>query len=73
MPICGRFTCRSKTKLLRNRHKRPWNSIPGLIGPGGLTQLNVINGNQEKAEEELIRAIDADPENEALLHVMGTF
>jgi hypothetical protein len=38
-----------------------------------LTQLNVINGNQEKAEEELIRAIDADPENEALLHVMGTF
>jgi hypothetical protein len=37
----------------------------------GLTQLYVISGNQEKTEQELIRAINADRENEALLHLTG--
>jgi tetratricopeptide (TPR) repeat protein len=37
----------------------------------GLAQLYVYTGNQEKAEAELIRATQEDPENESLLHLLG--
>ena len=36
-----------------------------------LTRLYVAAGNEAKAEEELAIATKADPENEALLHVLG--
>jgi tetratricopeptide (TPR) repeat protein len=39
----------------------------------GLAQLYVYTGNQEKAEAELIRATQEDPENENLLHLLGLF
>jgi tetratricopeptide (TPR) repeat protein len=39
----------------------------------GLAQLYVYTGNQEKAEAELIRATQEDPENESLLHLLGLF
>ena len=39
----------------------------------GLAQLYVFTGNQEKAEAELIRATQEDPENESLLHLLGLF
>src|SRR4030095_718573 len=36
-----------------------------------LTRLYVAAGNEAKAEEELTIATSADPENEALLHILG--
>jgi tetratricopeptide (TPR) repeat protein len=36
-----------------------------------LTKLYVVAGNEAKAEEELTVATKADPENEALLHILG--
>ena len=36
-----------------------------------LTKLYVAAGNEAKAEEELTIATKADPENEALLHILG--
>ena len=38
-----------------------------------LAQLLFVTGRQEKAEEELLSATKADPENEELLHVLGSF
>jgi Tfp pilus assembly protein PilF len=38
-----------------------------------LAQLYVFSGDPGKAEEELIIATKADPENEGLLHVLGSF
>jgi tetratricopeptide (TPR) repeat protein len=38
-----------------------------------LAQLYVTMGNQERAEQELLLATEADPENEALLHMLGSF
>src|SRR4029453_12424319 len=36
-----------------------------------LTRLYVAAGNEERTEEELTIATSADPENEALLHILG--
>ena len=38
-----------------------------------LAQLLFITGKHDKAEEELHAATEADPENEELLHVLGSF
>jgi putative PEP-CTERM system TPR-repeat lipoprotein len=38
-----------------------------------LAQLYVFTGNQEKGEDELLLATQAEPENEELLHVVGLF
>jgi tetratricopeptide (TPR) repeat protein len=39
----------------------------------GLAQVYVSLGDQDKAEEQLIRATQDDPENDNLLHVLGLF
>ena len=38
-----------------------------------LAQLYAATGKQEQAEQELLLATKADPENEELLHVLGNF
>lgn len=38
-----------------------------------LAQLYLAMGNQKKGEEELVLGTQSDPENEALLHVLGLF
>ena len=38
-----------------------------------LAQLYAATGKQDKAEQELLLATKADPENEELLHVLGSF
>ncbi len=38
-----------------------------------MARLYAATGKQDKAEEELLLATKADPENEDLLHVLGDF
>jgi len=38
-----------------------------------LAQLYLASGDQEKGEQQLVLGTKADPENEALLHVLGLF
>ena len=38
-----------------------------------LAQLYAATGKQEQAEQELLLATKADPENEELLHILGNF
>ena len=38
-----------------------------------LAQLYAATGKQDQAEQELLLATKADPENEELLHVLGSF
>src|SRR6185436_19591758 len=38
-----------------------------------LAQLYIVTGEQDKAEQELLAATKADPENENLLHLLGIF
>ena len=50
-----------------------WNRSQVFSRADSLAQLYVATGKQDQAEQELLLATKADPENEELLHILGNF
>ena len=68
-----RFIWRRRISRRESRHYRKALEIDPKFYPRAvaLAQLYAATGKQDQAEQELLLATKADPENEELLHVLG--
>ena len=72
--IGGIQISKKEYKLAETSYRKALEINPNLTTARvALAQLYVSTGDSNKAEDELISATKADPENEGLLHVLGNF
>jgi putative PEP-CTERM system TPR-repeat lipoprotein len=72
--IGGVYVLKKEFKAAEESYKKALEFDAKFTGARiALANLYLAQGDQEKAEEQLLVATKTDPENEGLLHVLGTF